>query len=388
MRKICVVTGTRADYGLLYWLMKDIQQDLEFELQIIVTGMHLSPEFGLTYKVIEQDGFQIQSKLEMLLSGDTPAAIAKSIGLAVIGFADTLAALKPDLLVVLGDRIEIFAAAQAALVAKIPIAHIAGGDITEGAIDEAIRHGITKMSHLHFVTNDSSAKIVRQLGENSKFIFNVGSPGIDYLKRIRLLTREQLEARLGLTFLDKNVLITFHPATLDLQPAAEQFAELIQALDRLGDRIGFIFTKPNADPGGRAIILMIDDYVVRNPNARCFTSLGQLLYLSTIANVDAVVGNSSSGLYEAPSFKIPTVNIGDRQRGRLLASSVIQCAPKAGEIEVAIRQAFAMDCSAAVNPYGDGNSSLQILSILKSISDYQSLLKKKFCKVELSDDGM
>ena len=381
LRKIGVVTGTRADYGLLYWLLKEIQDDSDLQLQLFVTGMHLSPEFGLTYKVIEQDGFHIDAKVEMLLSSDTPVGIAKSIGLGVIGFAEALDKLKPDILVVLGDRYEILAAAQAAMVAKIPIAHIAGGDTTEGAIDEAIRHSITKMSHLHFVTNKHSSKRVLQLGENPQNVFCVGSPGIDYIKALKLLTREELAQSLEFNFRHKNLLITFHPVTLEDQSSQEQFAELLRALDSFGDGIGLIFTKPNADTDGRIIIRLIDEFVDCRPNTKAFTSLGQLRYLSTIAQVDAVVGNSSSGLYEAPSFNKPTVNIGDRQKGRLQAESVIQCANNSDEIHDAIQQALKLNGINVQNPYGDGGSSKRIVDILKSISDYKSILKKHFYEV-------
>jgi UDP-hydrolysing UDP-N-acetyl-D-glucosamine 2-epimerase len=376
--KICVVTGTRADYGLLYWLMKEVQADFDLQLQLIATGMHLSPEFGLTYKVIEEDGFHIDAKVEILLSSDTPVGIAKSIGLGVIGFAEALDRLKPDIMVVLGDRYEILAAAQAAMVATIPIAHIAGGDTTEGAIDEAIRHSITKMSHLHFVTNKHSAKRVRQLGENPQNVFCVGSPGIDYIKRIKLLTSEELAQSLDFNFRVNNLLITFHPATLEEKTSQQQFSELLKALDSLGDGIGLIFTKPNSDADGRIIIKLIDEFVASRPNAKAYTSLGQLRYLSTIAQVDAVVGNSSSGLYEVPSFNKPTVNIGDRQKGRLQAESVIQCGNNAEEIQSAIQQALKFKLINVQNPYGDGSSSKRIVDRLKSCSDYKSLLKKHF----------
>jgi UDP-N-acetylglucosamine 2-epimerase (non-hydrolysing)/GDP/UDP-N,N'-diacetylbacillosamine 2-epimerase (hydrolysing) len=383
-RKISVVTGTRADYGLLYWVMKEIQQDPELELQIIATGMHLSPEFGLTYKIIENDGFTIHEKVEMLLSSDTPVGIAKSIGLGVIGFADAYERLKPHLVILLGDRFEILAAAQAALVAKIPIAHIAGGDSTEGAYDESIRHCITKMSHLHFVTNEIAAKRVKQLGENADYIFNVGSPGIDYIVRTQLIGKRELEKALGFTFLEKNVLVTFHPVTLEKQSPEEQFRELLAALDSFGNSLGIIFTWPNADNHGRVLIDMIERFVSDHPNAKSYTSLGQQRYLSVMAHVDAVVGNSSSGLYEAPSFKIPTVNIGARQKGRLQASSVINCEIKSDEIQQAILRAFHMDCSDTINPYGDGNSSSRIVSIIKKIPDFESLLQKHFFEWEQS----
>ena len=381
-RKICVVTGTRAEYGLLYWLLREIESDPEFELQIIATGMHLSPEFGLTYKVIKEDGFKIDYKVEMLLSSDTPVGIAKSMGLGVIGFADACSQLKPDLIVLLGDRFEVLSAAQAALVAKIPLAHIAGGDTTEGAFDESIRHCITKMAHLHFVTNELSAKRVRQMGENPEHVFTVGSPGLDYIRKVKLLDKTDLEKALNFKFREKNLLITFHPVTLESYSSSLQLQELLNALHSLNDDIGFIITMPNADTESRALINMIERYVESYPHAKIFTSLGQLLYLSTMAHVDAVVGNSSSGLYEAPSFKVPTVNIGDRQKGRLHATSIIDCAPRADAISNAIKEAFSKDCSATTNPYGDGRSAERIISIIKSLPDYQGLLKKRFYELE------
>lgn len=380
-RKICIATGTRAEYGLLSVLMKSILQDPGLTLQVIATGMHLSPEFGLTYREIENDGFTIDAKVEMLLSSDTPVGIAKAIGLGVIGFADALDHLRPDLLVLLGDRFELLAAAQAALVARIPVAHIAGGDTTEGAFDESIRHSITKMAHLHFVTNEDSARRVRQLGENPDHIHTVGNPGIDLILQMKLHSRTELEEALGFAFRKKNLLVTFHPATLDAVSPEVQFQELLTTLDRLGDETGLIFTKPNADTGGRKLMQMIDDYVAARPHAAAFTSLGQLRYFSVITQVDAVVGNSSSGLYEVPSFKKPTVNIGDRQKGRLLASSVINCCPESGDIERAIREAYHRDCSATVNPYGDGDSSSRILAVIKQVPDLQGLLKKHFYEV-------
>lgn len=378
MKKICVITGTRADYGLLYWLMREIDDDPDLELQIVATGMHLSPEFGLTYQVIKGDGFFINHKVEMLLSSDTPVGIAKSIGLGVIGFADALDKLTPDILVVLGDRYEILSAVQAALVARIPVAHIAGGDTTEGAFDEAIRHSITKMAHLHFVTNEIAKRRVCQLGENPKYVFNVGSPGLDNVRRLRLLDKAELATQLNFSFRNKNVLVTFHPVTLSEQSSAEQLHELLQALALLGDDVGIIFTKPNSDTNGRILIRMMDDYAREHRNAKVVTSLGQIRYLSAINHVDAVVGNSSSGLYEVPSFRKPTVNIGKRQQGRLKAKSVIDCQTHAASILKAIEAAFQLDCSDVVNPYGDGKSSERIVRLLKEIPDYKKLLMKRF----------
>lgn len=379
--KICVVTGSRADYGLLYWVMREIQSDPELELQVIATGMHLSPEFGLTYQVIEEDGFVIDARVEMLLSSDTPAGIAKSIGLGIIGFADALDRLRPDILLLLGDRFEIMAAAQAALVARIPVAHIAGGDATEGAFDEGLRHSITKMSHLHFVTNETSERRVRQMGEDPAHVHNVGSPGIDHIRRLTLLNRDELERDLAFEFRPRNLLITFHPATLDLLSSAVQFGELLTVLDALMEDVGLIFTYPNADTEGRALIRMIDAFTATHTNAKAYPSLGQIRYLSVIAQVDAVVGNSSSGLYEVPSFGKPTVNIGDRQKGRLQAASVINCQATAGEIARSIADSFALDCSAVKNPFGDGFSSQRIVAKLKETPCPRQLLQKHFHEI-------
>jgi UDP-hydrolysing UDP-N-acetyl-D-glucosamine 2-epimerase len=377
VRKIAVITGTRAEYGLLFWLLKEIQQDPELELELIVTGAHLTPEFGLTYREIERDGFIINEKVEMLLASDTASGVIKSMGLALIGLADALERLDPDILVLLGDRYEILAAAEAALIAKIPIAHIAGGDITEGAFDESIRHAVTKMAQLHFVTNEQAWQRVRQMGEDPRHIYNVGSPGLDHLKRGSLLTRAELAAELDLKFYPRNLLITFHPVTLDRELASEQFKAVLDALEDLGPEVGLIFTKPNSDPGGRALIQMVEEFAARHSNARVFTSLGSR-YLSLMSQVDAVVGNSSSGLYEAPALKKPTVNVGDRQKGRLQAASVINALPERESIKNAIYAAFQKDCSSVVNPYGDGDSAVKIHQILKQLPDYRDLLQKPF----------
>ncbi|HUF80956.1 MAG TPA: UDP-N-acetylglucosamine 2-epimerase [Burkholderiales bacterium] len=377
-RRICAVTGSRADYGLLHWVLKEIQGHTDLSLLTAVTGMHLSPEFGLTYREIEKDGFAVDAKVEMLLSGDTPESTAKSVGLGVIGFADAFSRMSPDFVLVLGDRFEIFAASQAAYLAGIPIAHIAGGDTTEGAFDEGLRHSITKMAHLHFVTNEAAARRVRQMGEHPARIHNFGSPGIDAIRHLERLPRSELERQIGFRLLQRNILVTFHPATLEAVPAAAQFAELLGALDALGPAVGILLTLPNADTGGRALLGMIDEFVRAHPNARAYASLGSHLYLNAMTQVDAVVGNSSSALYEAPSLRVPAVNIGDRQKGRPQASSVINCSPAAPEILRAIHAAFQTDCSDTVNPYGDGSSAPRIVATLASIGDPKSLLRKEF----------
>jgi UDP-hydrolysing UDP-N-acetyl-D-glucosamine 2-epimerase len=381
MRKICVVTSSRADYGLLYWIMKGIQNDPEFKLQIVATGMHLSSEFGSTASLITDDGFYIDKKVEMLLPDDSAVAVTKSIGLGVIGFADALQDLKPDIVVVLGDRFEIFAAVQAALIARIPVGHIAGGDVTEGAFDEALRHCITKMSHLHFVTNEGSAQRVRQLGENPDRIFDVGSPGIDYIRKLVLLTRDELQKELQFQLFPRNILVTFHAATLEKERPDEQFSEVLSGISSFGSTLGIVFTKANADTNGRIINRMIDDYVSLNNNARAYTSLGQVKYLSLISQVDAVVGNSSSGIYEVPSFGKPTVNIGDRQKGRVMALSVINCPPRSEEIYASIKKAFSIDCSDVKNPYGDGHASEKIIEAIKAVQFPKNLIMKKFFDV-------
>lgn len=380
-KRICVVTGSRAEYGLLYWVLHDLRSQPEVELQLVVTGMHLAPEFGLTVREIESDGFRIAHRVEMLLSSDSPGGTAKSLGLGVIGMSDALEDLRPDVALVLGDRFEILAAAQACLVHNIPLAHIAGGDTTEGAIDEAIRHAITKMSHVHFVTNEASARRVRQLGESPARIHLVGNPGLDHLRRRPLLDRAALEQALGAPLGRRNLLVTFHPVTLEAGESATQFSELLAALDGLDGTLWF--TRPNADAGGRAIAAALDAWVQARPGrAHAFTSLGQLRYLSLMSQVDAVVGNSSSGLYEAPSFGVPTVNIGDRQRGRLAAASVLHCAAERGAIAAAIVRALELERRDTVNPYGDGHSAGRIVEVLRNLPPASQLLKKTFHPIE------
>ena len=380
MKKICVVTGTRAEYGLLYWFLKEIESDKELQLQVIVTGMHLSPEFGLTYKEIEKE-FKINKKIEMLLSSDTSVGISKSMGLAQISFAESYDELKPDVVVVLGDRYEIFSATSAAMIARIPIAHIHGGEKTEGAFDESIRHSITKMSHLHFTATNEYKNRVIQLGENPSRVFNVGGMGIENIKRLKLLSKDEFEKSIEFKLNIKNILVTFHPVTLENSTAKEQFQQLLDAIDELEDT-NIIFTKANSDTDGRVINQMIDEYVTKNSQKSVqFTSLGQLRYLSALQYVDAVVGNSSSGLAEAPSFKIGTINIGDRQKGRIKASSVIDCEPNKDSIlksfEKLYSKEFQETLKTTINPYGNGCASKKIVEILKNV-DLKNILKKSF----------
>jgi len=374
--KVCIVTGTRAEYGLLYWLMKEIVLDEDLELQLIVTGMHLSPEFGLTYKEIEKE-FKIDKKVEMLLSSDTSSSIAKSIGLAQISFSDAYEDLKPDLLVVLGDRYEIFAAASTAMIMNIPIAHLHGGETTEGAFDEAIRHSITKMSHLHFTATNEYKNRVIQLGENPSKVFNVGGLGIENIKRLNLLSKEEFEKSINFKLNKKNILVTFHPVTLEKSTAKDQFQELLNAIDELEDT-NIIFTKANSDSDGRIINQMCDEYVAKNSyKSVVFTSLGQLRYLSALQYMDAVVGNSSSGLIEVPSFKITTINIGDRQRGRIKAKNVKDCIPKKCEILALLKGINNKEFKNIENPYGDGCASQKIINEIKKI-DLNNILRKSF----------
>ena len=380
MKKICVVTGTRAEYGLLYWLLKEIEADKELQLQVIVTGMHLSPEFGLTYKEIEKE-FKINKKIEMLLSSDTSVGISKSMGLAQISFAESYDELKPDIVIVLGDRYEIFSATSAAMIARIPIAHLHGGETTEGAFDESIRHSITKMSHLHFTATNEYKNRVIQLGENPSRVFNVGGMGIENIKRLKLLSKDEFEKSIEFKLNIKNILVTFHPVTLENSTAKEQFQQLVDAIDELEDT-NIIFTKANSDTDGRVINQMIDEYVTKNSHKSIvFTSLGQLRYLSALQYVDAVVGNSSSGLAEAPSFRIGTINIGDRQKGRIKASSVIDCEPNKDSIlksfEKLYSKEFQETLKTTINPYGNGCASKKIVEILKNV-DLKNILKKSF----------
>lgn len=383
-RKIAVVTGTRAEYGLLYWLMKEIQADQELQLQLIVTGAHLSPEFGSTWKRIEEDGFAIDAKVEMLLSSDTPVAVAKSVGLGTIGFSDALDRLKPDILLVLGDRFEILSAVTAAAMLRIPVAHLHGGESTEGAVDEAIRHAVTKMAHLHFTAAEEYRKRVVQMGESPERVFFVGAPGLEHLQRLPLLSWSELEKELDFPLSSPLLLITYHPVTLEGSPE-KPFGELLHALEDFPDA-RLVFTMPNADAEGRGLIRMIQNFVgAHTERAKAFVSLGQKRYLSLMKLCDAVVGNSSSGLTEAPAFGKPTVNIGNRQKGRLKADSVIDCAEErrkiADAIALALTPAFAEKARNTVSLYGSGNVAKKIVKVLKTCN-LDGILAKKFFNVE------
>ncbi|MBU1659478.1 UDP-N-acetylglucosamine 2-epimerase (hydrolyzing) [bacterium] len=383
-KKICAITGSRAEYGLLFWLLKEIEADSDLELQIIVTGMHLSPEFGLTYKEIEKE-FKINKKVEMLLSSDTPLGISKSMGLAQIGFAEAYEDLKPDIVLVLGDRYEIFSAVSTAMIAGIPIAHLHGGELTEGAFDDAMRHGITKMSHLHFTAADVYKNRVIQLGEQPKRVFNFGGMGIENIKRLKLLSKEEFEKSIDFKLGNKNILVTFHPVTLENATASQQFQELLDALDELQET-HIIFTKANSDTQGRVINKMIDLYVSRNLHTSIsFISMGQLRYLSALQYIDTLLGNSSSGLLEAPSFKIATINIGDRQKGRIKASSVIDCEPNLASIQNAIQKSYSKEFQKTLrntsNPYGEAMASKKIKEIIKN-TDLNDILKKQFYDIQ------
>ena len=379
-RKICVVTGTRAEYGLLYWLMKEIDTDKDLELQIIATGMHLSEEFGNTYQQIEKDGFTIDKKVDISLTSDTELAISKSMGLGMIRFSNVFNELQPDLLVVLGDRFEIFSTVSAAMIAKIPVAHLHGGEATEGLIDEPIRHSITKMSHLHFTATNEYRNRVIQLGEQPDRVFNVGGLGIDNINKLKLLTKSDFEKAIDFELGEKNLLVTFHPVTLENSTSKTQFQELLDSISELKNT-KIIFTKANSDTDGRIINSMIDAYVAKHDNTIAFVSMGQLNYLSALQFMDAVVGNSSSGLLEAPSFKIATIDIGDRQKGRIKADSVISCLPSKDSIGKAFNELYSKQFQSAVgkveNPYGKDGASEEIVRIIKDIS-LDGIVKKSF----------
>ena len=387
-RRICVVTGSRAEYGLLQGLIKEIQDAQDLELQLVVAGMHLSPEFGLTYREIEKDGFEIDRKVDMGLTSDTSVGIANSIGLGTIGFGEAFHALKPDLLVLLGDRFELLAAASAALVALIPIAHIHGGELTEGAYDDAIRHSITKMAHLHFTASEVYSSRVIQLGEQPKKVFCVGALGIDNIVRLPLLKKDEVEKYIGLSLKGKSLLVTWHPETLNPKSTYEEFQNLLDVLQNY-ESINIVFTKSNADNDGSRINQMIEEFVLKYPeNVVVHTSLGQLRYLSTLKYVSGVVGNSSSGIIEAPSLQKGTVNIGNRQLGRLRAASVIDCRPDVQSIKNALDTLFSSQFQSSLprvsSPYVGSDVARKIACILKNCS-LDGIVRKRFFDIVPSD---
>lgn len=381
MRKIAVITTSRAEYGLLYWLMKGIKEDPDLLLQLIVTGTHLSSEFGSTIDQIRDDGFQVDRSFDLRMHSDTPTGISHSLAIAIDGFATAFATLKPDIVVVLGDRFEILGATTTALISNIPIAHLHGGELTMGAIDDSIRHSITKMSALHFAAADEYKKRIIQLGENPQRVFNVGAMGMDNFKKIKLLSKKELEANLNFKFKKKNYLITFHPETLEPEDSVEHFNQLLSVLDSEKDSMS-IFTFPNADTGNHALIVKLEEYIGKHQdNSTLFKSLGQLRYLSLMKQVDAIVGNSSSGIIEAPSLRVPTINIGKRQDGRIRAESVIDTKPTQEAIKKAFNKIRSDDFIESVkqvkSPFGNGGAATKVLKQLKTCS-LQDLRFKKF----------
>ncbi len=380
-RRIAVITGTRAEFGLLFWVIKGIMDDPELELQLMVTGMHLSPEFGMTVNEIEKHDFPIVKRIETLLSSDSPVGISKAMGLGMISFAEAYAELEPDLCLVLGDRFEIFPAVTAALISRIPVAHCHGGEATEGLIDEPIRHSITKMSHLHFTSSEEYMNRVIQLGEQPENVFNVGALGIENIYRLELLDKKNFEKSIHFELGSPTFLVTYHPVTLEKKSSKKQCLDLLEALDAFPEA-KIIFTMPNADTDGRIIIEQFKKYVDKNKNRSvAYTSLGQLRYLSALKHIDVVIGNSSSGIIEVPSFHIPTVNIGDRQRGRVSGPTVIHSDYDSESIIESIRNAlnheFREKIKKEKNPYDQGFTSEKILSILKK-KPIENILKKKF----------
>lgn len=369
MKNITIVTGTRAEYGLLKPLIKKLETSSDFILRLVVTGMHLSPEFGLTYKEIEEDGVRIFCKIDTLLSSDSSEAISKSIGLGLISFSDFFKNQETDLLIILGDRTELLSVSIAAMIKGVPIAHISGGETTEGAYDEAIRHSLTKMSYIHFTATAGYTKRVIQLGEAPERVFNVGAIGIDSIKSLKLLNRDEFQSSIEFSLNKRNLLVTFHPVTLEKESAEQQFKAILDSIDKFPET-NIIFTKPNSDKGGRIISKMIDNYVKANrEKSVSFDSLGQLRYLSALQFVDVVLGNSSSGIVEVPYFKIPTINVGDRQKGREMPLSVINCEPSDSEVTSSLELAFSDEFKSSIvnvaSPYGDGTATEKIFEVLK-----------------------
>lgn len=386
------MTSSRADYGLLCRLMRAIRDDEDLDLQVIATGMHLTPEFGLTYRTIEQDGFPIDRKVEMLLSADSDSAVTKSIGVGLIAFSVALDDLRPDIVVVLGDRFELLSVAIAALVARIPIAHIHGGETSQGAIDEGVRHAITKMASLHFAATEAYRRRIIQMGEDPRYVFAYGAPGLDALHDATLLTRHELASHLDFELERPTAIVTYHPVTLERNTAEAQIENLLTAL--LQANVRAVFTKSNADTQGRRINQRLAEFCRDRPaDYRLYDNLGQEVYLSCLSHLDLMIGNSSSGLIEAPSFRLPVVNIGDRQRGRIKAANVIDVGYSVAEIVSGIEQtvstAWREGLTDMQNPYagaGDGRVSLHIKERLKRVELGESLLKKRFYDLRLDTD--
>jgi len=368
-KKICVITGSRAEYGQLLWVLKGLENDNEIDLQLVVTGMHLSHEFGYTCNEIINDGFKITRKVEVILSSDSPSAISKSMGLSMISFSDVFDSLKPDLCLVLGDRFEIFSAVSSAHVFGIPIAHIAGGEITSGVIDDGFRHSISKMSNLHFTANISYSNRLIKMGEDKSSVFTTGMPGLDSVFKTNLLTKEQFEKSINFKLSENTFLITYHPLSLGNNDEKHNFQQILKALENFKDS-KFIFTFPNSDTYGRVIINLINEFVKNNSNnSIAFKSLGHLRYLSALKHVNLVLGNSSSGITEAPCFNTPTVNLGERQNGRLKAESIIDCDIVSLEIIKAIDVSLRRNTTSVINPYGKAGASDKIVDIIKK-GDY------------------
>lgn len=377
IKKICIVTGSRADFWLMKSLLQKLKESTQFELQLIVTASHLSPLFGNTASHIESEGFEISEKLETLVSSDSSSAICKTMGLSLIDFGQAYQRLKPDLIVITGDRYEMLSAASAALISRIPICHVYGGDLTEGAYDDNIRHAITKMANIHFVSNEDSRKRIIQMGEHPSSVFTVGSPALDSILHLKRLSKDELQEELNIRFKKWNILITFHPETR-ANNTQKDLHELLNALSSLDENHCLIFTSPNADSEGLLFLNKIQEFAQSKDNVYFFSTLGQNNFVSLMAQVDMMVGNSSSGLYEAPSLQIPTVNIGHRQEGRLKATSVIDSQAETTAIMAAINHAKHLSCASTINPYGDGKSAEKMLDIIEKIDDFKVLLRKKF----------
>lgn len=370
MRKICFVTGTRAEYGLLSRLMRLVRDEEDTQLQVVATNMHLMPEYGETYKEIEKDGFHIDKKVYMRKKSDDAHGIVASMVEEMQGMNDAFSELMPDILVLLGDRYEILVAAQVALIHRIPIAHIHGGEITEGAFDDAIRHSVTKMSSLHFTSCEEYRHRVIQMGEQPSRVFNVGSLGVENIKAVPLMDKDELETSLGFKIDTQTILVTYHPVTLGGNPT-EDIREFLDALEEFKS-LKVIFTMPNSDTGRDAIVLAIEDYVQKHRGeAKSFTSLGLKRYLSTLQFVKAVVGNSSSGIIEVPSFGIPTLNIGNRQKGRLASKSVVNCGTSKNEVIAGLRYCLSEEMQMAAknyeNPYATPNTAQLIFQEIKNV---------------------